>query len=527
MLGSGGRLSVTPATHSAWAHFNHTTMNFRNLAALPALMVACHATAGGVATERNFWPLVVEREVRASGDARSSQSFEAVGPLAFRQSEAGKSTSVGGIRPLYLERRDARGGISEAFVVYPLLTYRADQDARRWSFLNLINWGFTGPSAPRSTSGETRLDIWPVYFSRQSGEPDSSYRAIFPLAGSIPRRFGHDRISWILFPFYGRFEKRGTTTLTLPWPLIKVLSGDGHAGWEFWPLYGTRGKPGVYQERFALWPLGYDHVTMDAAAVTSRKTGLLPFYARDVADGYRSETFLWPLFGYVDRTIPYRYHARNYLWPLWVHGRGDDRQIDRWAPFYSHSMIKGTKKTWVLWPLWRESSWIDGDLSHHRKQLLYFLYHSDVQRRAEGVAAEAAYKVHFWPLASGWNNGAGRKQWQILSPFEVFFPRNDPVRLSWTPLLALYRFDQTKVGETRHSALWNAASFHRDRAEGAISFHLGPLVTSERDAARGRLAILGGLVSWQRGAPGSPWRMAFGNFRSGTATPSHGPDSLP
>jgi len=502
-------------------------MNFRNLAALPVLMAAFHATTGAVPTERNFWPLVVEREHLVTADGRSSRSVEALGPLAFHQSMGGPSPSLGGVRPFYFEKRNRDGNLSEAFWFYPLLRYRVDQNARSWSFVNLINGAFTSPTGVHGTSGVKKLDIWPVYFSRQAEEPGASYRAVFPLVGSIPQRFGHDRISWVLFPLYGRFEKRGTTTLTLPWPFIKVLSGDGHSGFDFWPLYGSREKAGVYRDRFALWPLVYDQVTLNGPNVTGRKTGVLPFYALEVTEGYRSKTFLWPFFGYVDRTAPYQYHARNYLWPLWVKGRGDARQVDRWAPFYSQSVIKGTKKTWVLWPLWREISWTEGMLAHHRTQLLYFLYHADMQRRADGAAVEPASKIHLWPLASGWNNGAGKKQWQVLSPFEVFFPKSDPVRFSWTPLFALYRYDQTEPGETRHVALWNAVSLYRKRSESAVSFHLGPLVSSERNPRNQRLAFLGGLVSWQRGAAGSPWRFSFGNFTSGNAGRSSESAALP
>lgn len=487
-------------------------MNFRNLAALTALMAAHHATVSAAAAERNLWPLVVEREHAVPGSVQPARSVDALGPFAFHQSASDPSDSFGGLRPLYLERRDSGGSLSEAFLLYPLLRYRADPNGRSWSFINLINAAFSGPTGTEAASGVRKLDVWPIYFSRLAEDPGASYRAVFPLVGSIPKRFGHDRISWVLFPLYGRFEKRGTTTLTLPWPVIKVLSGDGHSGFELWPLYGSRGKPGAYQERFALWPLGYDHVTLNGANVIGRKTGVLPFYAREVAEGYRSETFLWPFFGYVDRTVPYLYRARNYLWPLWVNGRGDDRKVDRWAPFYSRSVIKGTRKTWVLWPLWREISWTEGTLAHHRTQLLYFLYHADVQRRADGVGAASASKVHFWPIASGWNNGAGKKQWQVLSPFEVFFPKNETVRISWSPLFALYRYNQTQPGETRHVALWNAISLYRNRSEKSGAFHLGPLVSSEHDPQHRRLALLGGLLSWQRGAAGSSWRFSLGNF---------------
>lgn len=488
-------------------------MNFRKLAALPVLMGALDASLSAAASEQNFWPFVVERRENSTETGIGSVSVEALGALGFHKSGDEQTLSAGGIRPLYLERRKSNGQLAEAYLFYPLLSYRMQAGGYRWSFLNLINRSFTESPAPSASDAQEALDIWPVYFSRTSERPGASYRAVFPLAGSIPQRFGQDRLSWFLFPLYGRFEKRGTTTLTVPWPFIKVLSGDGHSGFEFWPLYGNREKLGVYREHFALWPLIYDHATWSDGKPSSRKIGVLPFYARDESEGYRSETYLWPFFGYVDRTAPYRYHASNYLWPLWVQGKGDDRHINRWAPFYSHSLIKGTEKTWILWPLWRQSSWTEGELAHERTQFLYFLYNANSQRSAIRPGVESASKIHVWPLVSSWNNGAGRKQWQILSPFEVFFPHNEQVRLTWSPLFALYRFDQAKPGDTRHVAFWSAVSYQRNQTANETAFHIGPLLSMERNHDQGRFALLGGLLAWQRGAAGTGWRLRFGNFR--------------
>src|SRR5206468_10740909 len=67
---------------------------------------------------------------------------------------------------------------------------------------------------------------------------------------------------------------------------------------------------------------------------------------------FRSETYLWPFFGYSDRTAPASYHEIRYLWPLFVQGRGD-HYINRWAPFYTHSVNHGYDKQWFLWPVLR------------------------------------------------------------------------------------------------------------------------------------------------------------------------------
>jgi hypothetical protein len=82
-------------------------------------------------------------------------------------------------------------------------------------------------------------------------------------------------------------------------------------------------------------------------------------------------------------------------------------------------------------------------------------------------------KRHLWPLFSQWDNGAGQRQFQLLSPLEVFFPNSDPIRQVYTPLFALYRYDQRAPGDTRHSFLWSLISWRNSPEE--KEFHLGPL----------------------------------------------------
>ena len=97
-------------------------------------------------------------------------------------------------------------------------------------------------------------------------------------------------------------------------------SGAAH-GFALWPLFGWQERPGVSRDEFLLWPLGSHHTQApapDAPAGTppTRQSAALPFYARQQGPGFVSETFLWPFFGYTDRTAPSRYHETRYLWPF-------------------------------------------------------------------------------------------------------------------------------------------------------------------------------------------------------------------
>jgi hypothetical protein len=413
-------------------------------------------------------------------------------------------------------------GTAEGNFLYPFFTWRRQPDGfRAFSFFQLVN--VSRAPASEDTRAEESLDIWPFYFSRLSADPAASYRALFPLGGTIKNRFSHDRITFTLFPLYSHTEKDGKLVTHAPWPFLRFIKGEGYDGFEFWPLFGRSSHTGDYDHRFWLWPLGYKSVSNLADPVPEVKIGALPFYSRDTGPGYIRENYVWPFFGYTHRTEPYRYDEHRWLWPLLVQGRGDNRLVNRWAPLYTHSVIKGNEKTWLLWPLYRNLRWEADGVAQKQDQVLFFFYWSLEQRSLAHPGAAPARKTHLWPLFSSWDNGAGRRQVQVLSPIEVFFPHNEPMRRLWTPLFALYRYDHQPDDSVRHTLLWDAVTWRRSPTE--REFHLGPLFSVRTDSARKRIALCNGLLGLQRRA-GSGWRFFLFDFQTKAAMQAE-PATLP
>ena len=470
------------------------------------------------AEERNAWPLIVQ-QVDATGGSAANAAF---GPLFFQKTltEGGQDS---GFRPFYLERTQADGRITRASVLYPLYFYRGDDEAYTWSIFNLITRsGLQAGAAPKLPAAHAeKFAVWPFYFSRQTGDPATSYRGLMPVAGSIKNFFGYDRIGWTLFPLYVEVDKREAHTILAPWPLLRFTSG-AERGFALWPLLGWRHRPGEFQSHYALWPLIWNYTQAPAAdapagTTPTRQLGALPFYTREQGPGLINENFLWPFFGYTDRTTPYRYHETRYLWPLLVQGHGDDRRVNRWGPFYTHSNLKGIDKTWIAWPLWRQTKWQADGLAQTQTQLLFFFYWSLEQRSLRNPAAAPAEKVHVWPLLSAWDNGAGRRQYQFPSPFEALFPNNETVRQNWTPLFALYRYDQRAPGDVRASLLWDAVTWTRDEARRQSAFHLGPLLNVQTDSREQRIALGNGLIGLKRTPGTHAWHFFWLDFSPATA----------
>ena len=246
-------------------------MNLR--ASIACLGLAAALAARAHAAECNDWPIRV-----AHTDARSAaQSTQFIGPLFFSQPLAAGDHAEG-FRPFYLHRENADAS-SETDFLYPLFFRRDYADGYRWSILNLINRD--QPAAGQAARTTRGFDLWPFYFSRQTGTPDTSYRVVFPLYGGMKNRFGQDRIDWTLFPLYAHARRDARHAYSYPWPFVRTFSGGGQDGFYLWPLFGYRTQAGVSRQDFYLWPLGYQQVNGLDSPTPVRRFGALPFYASD------------------------------------------------------------------------------------------------------------------------------------------------------------------------------------------------------------------------------------------------------
>jgi hypothetical protein len=174
-------------------------------------------------------------------------------------------------------------------------------------------------------------------------------------------------------------------------------------------------------------------------------------------------------------------------------------------------VVKGYAKWWYAWPLVRHAEWTDEGIERARSQFLFFLYWQERQRVAGRANSPVAGLTHLWPLFSHWDSGAGHRQWQLFSPFEVIFPGNAKVRQAWSPLFALARHDERAPGSSRTSLLWNAVTWEKRPEENRTELHVGPLLGVTRAGAEKRVAFGNGLFGFHRSAA-TGWRMFWLNF---------------
>ena len=445
------------------------------------------------AADENLWPL---RSAQQSADGAQTK-VEALGPLFFEHRRPDRTDS--GFRPLFLHRELPAEGRTQDYLFFPLFFREQRADATRWNIFSLVNSDARADQAGAPADWQA-FDLWPLYFSRRTGKPATTYHALLPLHGVIKNRFGNDRIDFTLFPLYSRWQKGERVETDLVWPLFREIHGGGESGWALWPLYGHREKDGgaTARSQFIAWPFWLERDRAVEGGTDSLRASL-PFLSQRRAPGLRDD--MWLFWGSLHQTTPVAYDETRYLWPLWLQGRGaDGRRRNRWAPFYTHSVKPtGDDKTWILWPLYREENWTDAGLAQTKTQLLYFVYWDLAQRDPARPAAAPAHKTHLWPLFSYWDNGAGRRQVQALSPFEVFYQHDDRVRQLWSPLFALFRFDRRSADAVRTSFVFDLVTYRREADSWRIA--LGPLCRLGREGDRTRFSLLPAL--FDRRAPDS------------------------
>jgi hypothetical protein len=446
--------------------------------ALLGLLLLCFLPTTQAA-EKNYWPLFVEQEDSA---VDRPDQVGALGPIFSTREQDG--VRILSIRPFYTTFEDLETGDQRSYFLYPLINWKDFGDYQSKGSSNIVQL------RDRDSTDEFYRQVFPIFFQKKSTDPDESYFALWPLWGNLKERFWRDEITFYAWPLYVRTVRDDEIRVHTPYPFIQHLSGPKSSGFGFWPFYGHFQREDDYDKTYALWPFYYKEYFNLNEEVPYLRFGVLPFYTRETAPGLKSETFVWPFFGYTREYAPRNeYWENRYLWPFFMQAGGDRRTVNRWMPFYTHETTKVSDKKWYLWPLLKRKTTKEAGYVRDRTSLLYFLYRDEKQFYTDGTSR----KTTLWPLVGYWNNGAGRKQVQVLDPFTAFFPRNEKVKENWTPLFTLYRYDE-RSGNGRHSLLWDFIVWEKDM-EGTIGFYVGPLFQWE---AGGEWTLLKGLVGSTR-----------------------------
>jgi hypothetical protein len=429
-----------------------------------------------------FWPLFDYRESPA--DDYSNLSI--LGPLIKIQHW--KQTEDVAFRPLFYRSATNDNAAAETTYLYPVGQSDISRDVTRIQVLQLLQHNVYRKSEPEEREQESML--FPVYMSGTS-EKYGPYTAFFPIYGNIYERFWKDEYHFILFPLYGKTVNKGTTSRNYLYPIFNTIEGENERGFHMWPLYGQAEKTGVYRKKFVLWPF---YLSQDTGLDTDNPTSklyMIPFYAASDSPKRTSRYYLWPFFGHViDRGK--NAEEWNYLWPLWRQVRGEQQNVDRFLPFFSHEEYKEHTKTWYMWPLYKHETDTSEQFAQERDRVLFFLY-SDTLERWPKDGAERR-RTALWPLYLYQMDRKGIKSVSLPAPIEPIIDRVG-IERNWAPLWRIYQQKWNDSGDSAVSFLWNLY-WHEVRGDD-MAYEIFPFVSYQSEQGMSDLRLLKGLLRYR------------------------------
>lgn len=404
--------------------------------------------------------------------------------------------TVRAVRPFYSSVQDPARDRSLRDYVWPIGSSHTVHDETQWRFLVFFGFNHT----TNDPGQRYRTWLFPFYFQGRDAS-GQTYRALFPVAGTLRDFVGRDEISFVLFPLYSRSQLNEISTHNVLWPFIsRTTSTKDHIyRARVFPFYGVNRHRDKFDKRFILWPVyteahyyyekghGHAHILFPLYGIvnldTEKTLWVLPPFFRFTRGEAQNITFApWPFF---QRRVGNGID-QLYIWPLW--GRKKVDQLER--SFY-------------LWPfIWTEyndrPAW-----DSSRLIVAPFFSHTAVRADAvatNGVAAEPAVlerRHKLWPLYSYRRDGeASRLRFLELWPFADA----PAVERNWAPFWSLYaRHSISNNVDTE--ILWGLYRNHR-RADAFRYVSLFPLVDYTRDEQTGTdrksWNLLKGLIGYER-----------------------------
>lgn len=410
------------------------------------------------------------------------------------------------LRPLWANYHHLDVYRHDGHLLPPLFTLRETDQSFDWNVLLFTRYRRIGPADEAS---QHTFYIFPFFFYNSDPVvPEHSFWGLLPVYGELQYFFMYRSMFWVLFPLYLRNELwDGVVRTGTPWPFVQSFSGpDNTRGLYLWPLWGNAKRDNHFDNQFVFWPLIYRYVDKLDKPIPRVRQGFLPFYAFEYGEKVEDVSIL--MFWGWRHDYARKYDETRYLWPLWVQGRGERSYVNRWAPFYTHSIQPTLEKWWWMWPLVQHRKSPDGDILMERSQFFYFLYWYETQTSISNPELPKAEMTFIWPFYADYDNGAGLKQTQVLSLFEVFFPHNRAVRDTYSPLFALFRSEQDeKHGASRWSLLWNLVGQNSvsNEQKQTDDFHIWPFYQSRSKTTAqehsSAFSILYGLIGWSEQTP--------------------------
>ncbi|HMP90802.1 MAG TPA: hypothetical protein PJ991_11410 [Kiritimatiellia bacterium] len=470
--------------------------------AVTAAILPSNAVADDAPPDRSFdLGFIASRHRDLNGDWR----LKILGPL-YEKAESSDGKSLKAVRPFYSTVDDPRNDRTLSDYLWPVGTTRTVHDENQWRWLFFYGFNHT-----TNDPGERyRTWILPLYFQGRDAS-GKTYRAVFPLGGTIKDFMGRDEFSFVLFPLYSTSAINDISTVNYLWPFISRTRSERDHIYRarVFPFYGVNRHEGKYRKRFVLWPIysdvkyqyekskGGGHILFPVYGwlnIDTEKTlWIIPPFFRFTKGDERNVIYApWPVY----QRVTGKDYNKHYIWPIW--GRKKVGTVDR--HFY-------------FWPFF----WTDTDTGVDRVTDRFlavpFFTHTvvrpaqpDETPKSERPALSRRHK--FWPIYSYRREGlASRFRMLELWPFA----EAPAIERNWAPFWSIFtRYADND--DVDREALWGIYRDHR-RSDQFRYVSLFPIFDYKRDDSIDppirSWNILKGLFGYERKGDRKRYRLLY------------------
>ena len=344
-------------------------------------------------------------------------------------------------KPLYSTSMDGERWRKD--YLWPLYTRKGFKEEQYSRFLF---FGYSSDFSPETDRHRTW--VIPFYFQGTSAEGDD-YLAVFPIGGTIREFLGRDKVSFVLFPLYGKSNIGDVRTTTVLWPIGSKTTGPRIERFRVWPFYGTSSLDKEYEKKFVLWP-----VYTSVKYTNTRNPGggfiLVPVYGRIITERAENYWLIPPLIRYMHSDEQWIVHAP---WPFIQLADGEMYKRIVW-PLYGKKHLGTLTKQYFFWPLiWNNKTQYALYDQHRRLIVPFFASTTDVVTKPHeqfDVGDVTARYWKLWPLMS-WERSGEDSRFRTL---ELWPLRNTPgIERNWAAYWTLYRRVDAD-GVVGHHLLW-------------------------------------------------------------------------
>jgi hypothetical protein len=355
-----------------------------------------------------------------------------------------------------------------------------------------------------------RTWLIPFYFQGRTTE-GKTYRALFPLGGSIHDILGRDYVEFALFPLYLHTTFKDQKSTSFLWPIYSRTTGDTIHRWRIFPLYGESHSEGKFDKRFILWPIWND---VRYHYPNSKGSGfmLFPIAGRLVLTDQTTTWVLPPFFRFT------RGEERSFIhapWPFFQYSSGDVDKLYFW-PLWGRKTFENVDRRFFLWPIfWHSTADYPESIQTRHMMVPFFSHTKRVSKtlNEDGEAEVVERRHRIWPVYSYVRRGE-TSRFRTLALWPL--PDYSSVERNLAPLWTLY----SRVAHEDNvdsEILWGLYR-NLKRGEEARSWSIFPLYESRRDdrldPPRRSWSILKGLLGREKTGDHARWRFLY-FFRSG------------